>query len=310
VIRIVFWGLIALDVAGVALLFLLGLAAAGSARGNSLQGILLLALVCAPLVLSVVMFSRTTSPAVRLVAVVIAAMPLVLLASGRAIAEVQLRLNTNEQGELTFFRSGPMREIAEAITRNDTAAVARLVKTVDVNETGLSGMTLLVVALQQLRKTPEQQAAVRLLLDAGANPNTPAQYEVPLSIALQVGSNTGPEPVKLLLDAGADPNAVDSFGTPVWFLATARLSGVETLAMLLDRGASINAVSRAGATALFSAANTRNWKAASLLLERGADWKLGKSVNGVPFRDLIDGYTGAEGGDSAFVEVKRFLDSH
>ena len=192
-IRVIFRGLIALDVAGVGLLFLLGLAAAGSAKTNPLQGALLLALVCAPLVLSIVMFVRTTSPALRLVAVGIAAMPLVLLVSGRAIAEVQLRLNTNEQGELTFFRSGPKREIAEAIARNDTATVATLVKTVDVNETGLSGMTLLAVALRQLRETPEQQTALRLLLDAGADPNKSAQHEAPLSLALQVTSKTGPE---------------------------------------------------------------------------------------------------------------------
>ena len=79
---------------------------------------------------------------------------------------------------------------------------------------------------------------------------------------------------------------------------------------MLDRGANINAVARQGHTALFEAANTQNWKAALLLLQRGADWKLGLSVNGMPFKNLVDGSTGSEGGDSAFVEVKRFLDQH
>ena len=309
-IRVVFWGLIALDVAGLALLVLLGLAAAGSSKTSPLQGIPLLVLVSLPLVLSIVMFVRTTSPVVRVVALVMAATPLLLRVSARAIAEVQLRLNMNEEGELTFFRSGPARELAEAIARNDTAAVATLVKTVNVNKTGLSGMTFLILALRQLRETPEEHTVVRRLLEARADPNKSAQYEHPLTIALEVDSKAGVEPVKMLLDAGADPNLATSFGDPVWFLAIGRNSNLETLALVLDRGANINAVAREGHTALFEAANTQNWKAALLLLQRGADWTLGRSVNGMPFKYLVDGAVGSEGGDGAFVEVKRFLDRH
>jgi hypothetical protein len=58
-------------------------------------------------------------------------------------------------------------------------------------------------------------------------------------------------------------------------------------------------------TALFNAANVRNWKAALLLLQRGADWRPGRSVNGVSFKELIDSYAGAESGDSAYVDVRR-----
>src|SRR5690606_10222283 len=128
-----------------------------------------------------------------------------------------------------------------------------------------------------------------------------AQYEFPLSIAIQLADKTGPGPVKLLLDAGANPNLATSLGVPVWFAATGRSATPETLAMLLDRGADVNFVGPKGETALFSAAATRNWAAALFLLERGADWKQGRSVNGLSFANLIDSYTGAEGGDSAFV---------
>jgi ankyrin repeat protein len=311
VIRVAFWGLIALDLAGVLLLFLLGLAAAGSARTNPVQvTLLLLVLPCIPLAAAVVLFVRSTAPAWRLVALVLAAAPLLIAVSSRAIAEVQLRANTNEQGELTFFRSGPMREIAEAIARNDSSTVAALARTVDVNSTGMSDMTLLVVAMRQLRRTPEQQAALRLLLEAGADPNKGAQYELPLAIAIQVAGKTGPEPVKLLLDAGAKPNLATSFGVPVYFSATGQSSSLETLTMLLDRGADVNAMGPKGETALFSAAATRNWKAALLLLERGADWKRGRSVNGLPFTSLIDGYVGSEGSDAAFADVRRYLRQH
>ena len=310
-IRIAFWGLIALDTLGVLLLFVLGLAAAGSARTNPLQvTLLLLVLPCIPLALSVVLFVRSAAPAWRLLALLLAAAPLLIAVSSRGIAEVQLRANTNERGELTFFRSGPMRQLAEAIARNDSSSVAALARTVDVNRTGMSDMTLLILAMRQLRRTPEQQAVLRLLLEAKADPNKEAQYELPLAIAIQLADKTGPGPVKLLLDAGANPNLTSSFGVPVYFAATGQSSNLETLTMLLDRGANVNAMSPKGETALFSAAMTRNWKAALLLLERGADWKQGRNVGGLTFKSLIDSYAGSYGDDTTFADVRRHLQEH
>lgn len=298
----------ALDVLGISLLFILGLAAAGSSRTNPLQvALYLLVLPCIPLAASVLLFVRATAPGWRLLALLIAAAPLLIAVSARTIAEVQLRANTNEQGELTFFRSGPMRAMAEAIARNDARTVDSLAKTVDVNETGFSDMTLLLLAARQLRRTPEQHDVLRALLAARADPNKGAQYELPLAIAIQVSGKAGPEPVKLLLDAGANPNLRDSFGTPVYFAATGQSSTLETLTLLLDRGADVNATGPKEATALFAAATTRNWKATHLLLQRGADWKRGRSVNGLPFESLIDSYAGAEGGDSTFAAVRRYL---
>src|SRR5678815_5887851 len=131
--RLVFWGLVALDLLGILLLFVLGLAAADSSRTSPLQVTLfLLVLPCIPLAAAVVVFLRSTSPMGRVVALLLVAAPLAVLVSTKAIADVQLRANSNERGELTFFRVGPMREIAEAIARNDSRTVASLVSTVDV----------------------------------------------------------------------------------------------------------------------------------------------------------------------------------
>jgi Ankyrin repeats (3 copies) len=309
VITIAFWALVALDVLGVLLLFFLGLAAAGSARTNPLLvTLLLLVLPCIPLLASVVVFIRASNPAWRLFALALAAAPLLIAISARAVAEVQLRANTNEQGLLTFFRPGPMRAIAEAIGRNDTAAFHSLISTVDVNRTGLSDMTLLMLAMRQLRRTPEQQEVLGALLEAGADPNRGAQSELPLSIAIQLVRTAGPGPVKALLDAGANPNLTNDFGVPVWFAATGQSASAETLALLLDHQVDVNFVDRNGQTALFAAAAARNWKAALLLLERGSDWRAGRSVNGLPFKSLIDSYAGSEGTDSAFVDVRRYLE--
>ncbi len=306
-IKIIFWCLVALDVLGVLLLFLLGLAAAGSAKTSPVQVVLLLlVLPSLPLVASVVLFVRAPSPGWRLLAFLLAAAPLLVAISLRVIAEAQLRANTNAQGELTFFRTGPMRELAEAIARNDARTVAALLSTIDVNQAGFSDMTPLMLAMRQLRRTPDQQDVLGMLLEAGADPNTGAQSEFPLMIAIQLAGKTGPGPVKALLDAGANPNQVTEFGDPVHFSATGQSAGLETLAMLLDHGADLSFVGPNGQTVLFAAAATRNWKAALLLLERGADWTRGQSVDGMSFRSLVDRYAASDQ-DGDLAAVRQFL---
>lgn len=307
-IKLAFWCLVVVDVSGVLLLFALGLAAAGSDRTNPLLVTLLL-LVLPGLVLaaSVVLFTRATLPAWRLLALALAAAPLLIAVSSRALATIQFRGATNERGEMTFFRSGPMRDVAEAIMRNDAGTVIARTPEIDVNRRGAADMTLLVLAMHQLRRTPQQQDVLRALLAAGADPDQEAQYELPLGIAIQVAKDAGASPVQLLLDAGANPNHPGSVGTPVFFQATGHATPLDVLALLIDRGADVNAVGRRGETALFSAAATRNWRAALLLLERGADPTKGRSANGVTFEQLIDSYAGAEGSDASFADVRRRL---
>ena len=90
-------------------------------------------------------------------------------------------------------------------------------------------------------------------------------------------------------------------------MATGQSATLETLTLLIDRGADVNAVAKNGSTALFEAANARNWKAALLLLQRGADWRHGRSVSGMPFKNWVDGSADLERGDSAYRAVRRFL---
>ena len=306
--RVIFWGLVALDLLGIMLLFLFGLAAAGSTKNSPAQvALVLLVLPAIPLAASVIWFVRATSSGGRLLALLLAAAPLLILVVARTVAEVQMRTTTNESGEMTFFRSGPKREMAEAIARNDARAVDSLLSKVNVNDTGLQGMTFLNLAARQLSETPEQHEVLRLLLKAGANPNKSAQYELPLGLVILESGKAGLEPVKMLLDAGADPNKRDNFGQPIYFDAVGKASTLETLTLLLDRGADINAVAKNGSTVLFDAANTRNWKAVLLLLKRGANWRLGKAVNGMPFEYWVEGSAGLESGDSTYAEVRRFL---
>ena len=217
-IRLLFWACIALDIAGIALVYFLGLAAAG---------------------------------------------------------------------ELVFFPAGAERELVEAIGRSDTAAVRALVTRADVNAAGLDGMTPLVAALRQLRRTPAAAPVLRALLQAGADPNLGTAYEKPLEMALQLERQAGREPVTLLLDAGADPNQANGSGFPLYFAGAGRGASLETLALLLDRGADLAATRPRGETVVLQAALARNWPAVQLLLERGADPSLGRTARGDDVAGLV-----------------------
>lgn len=307
-LKLIFWVLVAADLAGIVLWYLLGLAAAVSAR-SSPAAVTLLLLVLPALLLggAALLFVKATATGWRLVAVLLAAAPLLLLVSGRALAEARFRSALDDTGRMTFFRAGPSRELAQAISRNDSARVAELISTVDVNASGLDGVTPLLLALRQLRRDPERQAVLGLLLDAGADPNRGAQAELPLGVALQVARATGPEPVRRLLQAGADPNQRDEFDVPVFFGATGQSAGPEVMGLLLDHGADPGLEARGRGTALISTANSRNWAVALLLLERGADPDHGRSVNGHSFRAMVEQLGDAPDPDGALAAVRRHL---
>ncbi|MDX2260149.1 MAG: ankyrin repeat domain-containing protein [Gemmatimonadales bacterium] len=290
-LKLLFWALVALDVLGVLFFFVLGLAAAGSAKTSPLLVALnLLVFPAALLAVAIVVFVRTSSPGWRALAFLLAAAPVTILVVTQLSSTLQLRANSNAAGELTFFRSGPMRDLVEAIRRHDVATVASLAPTVDINARGMDGMTLLVLALREMRKTPEQHDILAALLAAKADPNLGTEYEVPLEMALQVADRGGLEPVRLLLAAGADPNRNGASGRPSYFSAIGRGASLDALRLLLDHGADLKAVGAQGETALLQAATAPNWAAALHLLERGADWRVGRTFKGATFTDVVEAH--------------------
>jgi len=317
-LKLLFWALVALDVLGLLFFFVLGLAAAGSSRTSPLLvALYMLVLPGALLALAAVVFVRASSPGWRALAFLLAAAPLGILVVTQAFSRATIRANTNASGELTFFEAGPMRDLAEAIRRNDAATVASLAPSVDINEAGMDGMTLLIAALRQLRSTPEEHEVLAALLAAKADPNIGTKYELPLVMALQVTPRSGMRPIQLLLDAGADPNRVGPSGLPSYFSAIGRESSVDALRLLLDRGANVTATGAKGETALLQAATAPNWAAALLLLERGADWRVGRSFNGKTFTEVVEAhveqiqtraeYDGATVADDGVAAVVAFL---
>ena len=145
-------------------------------------------------------------------------------------------------------------------------------------------------------------AAMKLLLDKGANPNVANRYKsTPLFWALHDEAK-----VRLLLDHGAALDAKTIDGRSLVYLAASMANSMPVLRLLLDKGASptsamlsgmtplmaasaranleamrlliarkggVNTTNAAGATALMAAAATGNPQAVGILLDAGADAK-------------------------------------
>jgi ankyrin repeat protein len=85
--------------------------------------------------------------------------------------------------------------------------------------------------------------AVKLLLDAGLDPNPP------LTAAVEAGQL---ETVQLLLSRGADANRPSGGELPLWLAARARKHSVEVAKLLFEAGADANARGAGGKTPIFA----------------------------------------------------------
>jgi hypothetical protein len=249
------------------------------------------------------LFTFAKAPWLRAIAFLAAAAPLLLVVGGSAYANYQLRQYQKPDGTFTRFRSEGMKEVEEAIKRNDAAAVGAAARSANLKEQAIDGNSVLVVAIRELEKQPGPPDVVRALVAAGADVNR--GDTLPLTTAIYASSKAGPEVVKVLLDAGADPNAVDQFGMPAYFAATGVNVDAAVLKMLLDRGANLSLKTRDGRNVLTAAGNTRNWPAALLLLERGADpAPAGPAPH---FRETVEQSKRVFGGQPGLEELLRYL---
>ncbi len=113
-------------------------------------------------------------------------------------------------------------------------------------------------------------AKVRLLLAKGARADARSKLgRTPLLIAAAYDGAT--EAARLLIEKGADVNARDGTGTTVLDQAAAA-NHIELVRLLLQKGANVNAVDDSGFTVLMAAAGAgdRNAALVELLLARGA----------------------------------------
>lgn len=297
-LAIVFWILVFIDAAALFVFGLLALAAAGPSHTNPILAVLVpVGLPALILAAAIAVFLYLPGPAAKGLALAIAAFPLVFMIASQGITYWQLRKHRDDRGGFSQFERGPLRELEAAIAAGDVATVRRLAPLAELDRPGISGVTVLVLALRRLRDAPHDLDIVRALLDAGADPNV-GKDELPLQVAIGASRGAGLEPVRMLLAARADPNARSSFGEPVFFTAAGADQDPALMQLLLDRGADLHATTDTGKTALSVCAMTRNWKAALLLLQRGAPWEKAAAPGGATFRVYVESLAGPAAGDS------------
>ena len=164
--------------------------------------------------------------------------------------------------------------LREAVVAQDRDAVAKLVRRRIVNQRDHMGRTALYLAASR-----EDAEIVKLLLDAGADPNTVTSFgQTPFYTALS-SPFTGPGIIELLREHGADPRRVvdvakrDRAGrTPLHDAVTSHGIGkLELVHVLLDNDADAGARDRDGWTPLHFAAARDSVDVVRLLLDAGAD---------------------------------------
>jgi len=135
-------------------------------------------------------------------------------------------------------------------------------KGADINGFSEYGCTPLLIAVYNSNKV------VRLLLEAGANPNLGDDEgdETPLMRAMNE------EICSILIDAGANVNTQRNDGVTALMITSAICGGLAKMKVLIEAGADVNARDENGKTALmYAAEQTGNFKKVKLLIEAGAN---------------------------------------
>ncbi|BCS34776.1 hypothetical protein TBR22_A40020 [Luteitalea sp. TBR-22] len=283
-LTLAFWLVILADLAALGLVFLLGLAAGPPSHTGPIAVAGAILVVPGLLIMAAVaLFHFAPVWPLRLLAFGVAAAPLLVVALAPVVAGYRIGQFRDGSGAPTKFRSDGMQALEKAIARGDATTVATLARDANLRERSIEGTSVVVVALRHLQKHPGSPDVVRALLAAGASADD-GGTEPPLVEAIRVG----PEAVRVLLDAGADPDALGPFGAPVWWGATGRRIHPDILPLLLDRGADVNARARDGRTALFDAVNAQNWPAVTVLLDHGVDWRAYRDLQGRDLRARLE----------------------
>ncbi len=264
----IFWAFVALDAALLVILVVLGVMSPATPDGGPEMSLIFFVVVPAVLIGgAVLLFLKAGSPVWRMVALVIAAGPGLLLAGTRLrSAMIDYRVRQNAEGS-GYFSGQHLKRAAAAVVRRDVATLAALDRSIDVNAKGVRGMTLMELAVTQAldSSTPAPAGSTSLdvvhtLLSRGADPNAGVE------IATKLADSTI---LLALLDAGAKPGFANDHG-PVAF-QWLNVMPLANFTALLDHGLDVNLSDVFGTPLVIAAAENDRWNFVLLLIDRGAD---------------------------------------
>ncbi len=237
-LKILFWLFVAIDVVGLGLLFVLGLAAAGSAKTHPLEVVLVM-LVVPGLVLAaaVLLFLQTQWTGWRLLALLVVSGPTLVLAIGRITSEIAVR-----QQAVGILGSTPLTRALRELERDPGQLATVRTLLAQGAEVGHGEEQPLVLAIYAARHVG--LAPTQLLLDAGADANAANAFGSPAWFAA-TGATVDTKVLALLIDRGADLQATERDGRGAVWSAVNTWNWSAAL-LLLRRGASSDGLSPMG----------------------------------------------------------------
>lgn len=181
--------------------------------------------------------------------------------------------------------------LAWAACRGDERAIVTLlqyeakVDTVDVQHSGVVGHAA----------DRSYAACVRLLLEAGADPDIAAKFGHKVGNPLNVAARNASDPLvlKTLLDFGADIESSGVDGNTALIHASRR-DNASFATLLLEYGANINAISAAGQTPLTTAIAFNSHNVLQLLLDRWFEYSVCPRLTGPHLLQIMALYADAK----------------
>lgn len=198
--------------------------------------------------------------------------PGALLITRPAVLGYRSWSRSHRDAQVGDFEDPILAAMAGAIEANDTTALARLLGgRPPSTETDRAGNDILAYALIALRDGEGSAAAVRILLEAGADPRKTqvGSGEDVIGFLARRHSHEMHDVIRLLLNYGADPNVVDPVtgNTPLGDVG----HDPELVRLLVGHGADIDHLQSNGVPAVVSFIGDRQWESALYLIEMGAD---------------------------------------
>jgi hypothetical protein len=180
---------------------------------------------------------------------------------------------SREEAKNGDFPDPALEAMAKAIATNDTTTLARLLgNRPPPDGRDRAGNDLLAYALVRVRDQRGDVGPVRVLLEAGADPQSSRianRKDVVNYLVTSTYLPTVREALTMLLERGADPNLVDpeTGETPLLFV----YYDEETLHALVEHGANIDFAPPAHVPPVVALIGAQKWDMALYLIEKGAN---------------------------------------
>lgn len=215
---------------------------------------------------------RAHSLVAQWVLIAVMAYPLVVLIAGPIVKSTKDWQAQREIGRSGDFREPHARAMAEAIARNDAAALRELLAAGPVpTERDRAGNSLLAWAVVAMCDGSGGIDPLEVLLGAGVSAQGAADGEGrPLILRLLLSHYRVPryaDAIALLLDHGAEPDQVDA----ITGRTTLQHAGEhpEIVRMLAERGADVERLDEYGCPPVVAFVGTRCWASTLYLVDRG-----------------------------------------